>query len=113
MFDVSQDQNISLPEVQKMMIGVYKVLSDLNLQSFEKEDAKKYGEELFELLDENKTGSVNFEQFKKIIPTITHKVKGLGRLEGASKTLKNVAPGDTVLWGSKSWTTAFEMMIVI
>jgi hypothetical protein len=95
-----------------MLIGVFKILSGLNIPSFEENDAILYAAELFELLDVHKVGVIKFEEFKDIMPKISNKIIGLGRLQSNTAQTNLISPGDTVLWGSKSWNTAFEMMIV-
>jgi Ca2+-binding EF-hand superfamily protein len=111
-FDVEKDFQVTHQEVEKMLLGVFKILSGLNIPSFEENDAIQYAAELFELLDVHKVGVIKFEDFKEVMPKISNKIIGLGRLK-SNKVPQNLSsPGDTVLWGSKSWNTAFEMMIV-
>jgi hypothetical protein len=112
-FDVENDFQVTHQEVEKMLIGVFKILSGLNIPSFEENDAIQYAAELFELLDVHKVGVIKFEEFKEIMPKISNKIIGLGRLQSNTAQNNLISPGDTVLWGSKSWNTAFEMMIVL
>jgi Ca2+-binding EF-hand superfamily protein len=113
LFDRSKKGFVDKMDFSVVISGIYKSLSQLNLPEFDTEHLKLFVDLIMDSFDLSKTGKIGFEDFHKAIVTHGYILHGLGVLEATPEKHVVVNSGKLVTFGSKTWQSAFEMMLGI